>query len=58
MRSRQRRLKTIELDLTPQQVVVLWLRNALQSGTFEEGARRTPPPPRGRRERGAQRREK
>jgi hypothetical protein len=44
MKSRQRRLKTIELDLTPQQVVVLWLRNALLAGTFEEGARRTPPP--------------
>src|SRR5450631_1810269 len=44
MKSRQRRLKTIELDLTPQQVVVLWLRNALLAGTFEEGARRTPRP--------------
>ena len=44
MQSQKRRLKTIELDLTPQQVVVLWLRNALQAGTFEEGARRTPPP--------------
>ncbi len=44
MKSRQRRLKTIELDLTPEQVVVVWLRNALQAGTFEEGARRTPPP--------------
>ena len=44
MKSRRRRVKTIELTLTPQQVVVLWLRNALQAGTFEEGARRTPPP--------------
>jgi hypothetical protein len=44
MQSQKRRLKTIELDLSPQQVVVLWLRNALQAGTFEEGARRTPPP--------------
>ena len=44
MQSQKRRLKTIELDLTPQQLVVLWLRNALQAGTFEEGARRTPPP--------------
>jgi hypothetical protein len=43
MKSRQRRLKAIELTLTPKQVVV-WLRNALQAGTFEEGARRTPPP--------------
>jgi hypothetical protein len=38
MQSQKRRLKTIELDLSPQQVVVLWLRNALQAGTFEEGA--------------------
>jgi hypothetical protein len=44
MKSRQRRLKAIELDLTPQQVVVLWLRNAVQAGTFEEGSRRTPRP--------------
>jgi len=44
VQSQKRRLKTIELDLTPQQLVVLWLRNALQAGTFEEGARRTPPP--------------
>jgi hypothetical protein len=43
MRSRPQRLKAIELTLTPQQVVVVWLRNALQ-GTFEDGARRTPPP--------------
>jgi hypothetical protein len=44
MKSRPRRLRAIELTLTPQQVVILWLRNALQAGTFEEGARRTPPP--------------
>jgi len=44
MKNRQRRLKAIELTLTPQQVVVVWLRNALQAGTFEDGARRTPPP--------------
>jgi hypothetical protein len=44
MKSRQRRLKAIELTLTPKQVVVVWLRNALQAGTFEEGARRKPPP--------------
>ncbi len=42
MKSRQKRLKTIELCLTPQQVVVVWLRDALQ-GTFEEGARHSPP---------------
>ena len=44
MKSCQRRLKAIELTLTPKQVVVVWLRNAIQAGTFEEGARRTPPP--------------
>jgi hypothetical protein len=43
MKSRQRRLKAIELTLTPKQVVVVWLRNALQAGTFEEGARHLPP---------------
>jgi hypothetical protein len=43
MRSRQRRLKEIELSLTPQQVVVVWLRDATQAGTFEEGARHSPP---------------
>src|ERR1039457_4718702 len=44
MKSRPRRLKAIELTLTPKQIVVVWLRNALQAGTFEEGARGTPPP--------------
>jgi hypothetical protein len=46
MKSRQRRLKAIELSLTPLQVVVVWLRNAIQAGTLEDGARtrRTPPP--------------
>jgi hypothetical protein len=43
MNSRQRRVRAIELTLTPQQVVVVWLRNALQAGTFEEGARHSPP---------------
>ena len=42
MQSRQRRVRAIELSLTPQQVVVVWLRNA-QGGTFEEGARHSPP---------------
>ena len=44
MNSRRQRVRSIELTLTPQEVVVLWLRNALQAGTFEEGARRSPPP--------------
>jgi hypothetical protein len=43
MKSRQRRLKAIELTLTPQQVVVVWLRDAVQAGTFEEEARHSPP---------------
>ena len=43
MNSRQRRLRAIELTLTPQQVVLVWLRNALQAGTLEEGARHPPP---------------
>lgn len=43
MKNRQRRLKAIELTLTPQQVVVVWLRDALLAGTLEEGARHSPP---------------
>jgi len=43
MKSRQGRVRAIELTLTPHQVVVVWLRNALQAGTFEEGARHSPP---------------
>lgn len=43
MNSRQRRVRAIELTLTPQQVVMVWLRNALQAGTLEEGARHSPP---------------
>jgi hypothetical protein len=43
MKSRPRRLRAIELSLTPQQVVVVWLRDAVRAGTFEEGARHSPP---------------
>jgi hypothetical protein len=43
MNSRQRRVRAIELSLTPKQVVVVWLRNALRAGTFKEGARHSPP---------------
>ncbi|MBZ5547400.1 MAG: hypothetical protein LAO22_05430 [Acidobacteriia bacterium] len=43
MNNRQRRVRAIELTLTPQQVVMVWLRNALQAGTLEEGARHSPP---------------
>jgi len=43
MNSHQRRVRTIELTLTPEQVVFVWLRNAVQAGTFVEGARHSPP---------------
>jgi hypothetical protein len=43
MNSNERRLRTIYLSLTPQQIVGVWLRNALQAGTFEEGVRHSPP---------------
>ena len=44
MNNHQRRLKSVELSLTPQQVVLVWLRKAIQAGTFEDGARQTPEP--------------
>jgi hypothetical protein len=44
MKSSQKRLRAIELSLTPQQVVVVWLRNVLQAGTCEDAVRRTPLP--------------
>jgi hypothetical protein len=43
MKNRQRRVRAIELSLTPQQVVMVWLRDAAHAGTFEEGARHLPP---------------
>ena len=43
MSSRQRRVRAIELSLSPQQIVLVWLRNALQAGTFEESARHSSP---------------
>lgn len=36
MDSRQRRLKKIELSLTPKQIVLVWLRNAQQAGSLED----------------------
>jgi hypothetical protein len=33
----------LELTLTPREVVLLWLRDAMQAGTIEEGARHSPP---------------
>ena len=43
MSSRQRRVRAIELTLTPQEAVLVWLRSAMQ-GTMEEAARAWPPP--------------
>ena len=43
MKNRQRRVRAIGLSLTPQQVVMVWLRDAAHAGTFEEGARHLPP---------------
>jgi hypothetical protein len=43
MKSHQQRVRVIELSLTPQQVVLVWLRNALHAGTLQEGARHLPP---------------
>ena len=42
--TRRRRVRAIELTLTPQQIVLVWLRNALQAGSFEDGVRQTPTP--------------
>jgi len=39
--SQQRRLKTIELTLTPYQTVLLWLTNAVE-GSFEDGVPQSP----------------
>jgi len=44
MNNHQRRLKSVELSLTPQQVVLVWLRAAIDAGTFEDGALQTPSP--------------
>jgi hypothetical protein len=40
VKGHERRVRAIELTLTPQQIFLVWLRNALQAETFEEGARR------------------
>ena len=44
MNNYERRLRAIEVTLTPQQIVVLWLGNAQQAGTFEEARRQSPFP--------------
>jgi hypothetical protein len=38
------RVRAIELTLTPREVVLVWLRNALQAGPFVDGARLAPAP--------------
>jgi hypothetical protein len=43
MNTRQRRVRAVELTLTPREVVLVWLREAMQAGTFLEGARHYPP---------------
>jgi hypothetical protein len=43
MKNRNRRVRKIELSLTPLQVVVVWLKDAVQTGTAVEGARHWPP---------------
>jgi hypothetical protein len=43
MKNRQRRVREVELSLTREQVVMVWLRDAVQAGTFEEGSRHSPP---------------
>ena len=42
MNNRHRRLKAIELALTPRQTVLMWIQKAT-NGTFEDGARQTFP---------------
>jgi hypothetical protein len=44
MGSQQKRLRAIELTLTPLQIVVLWLSNSIGAGTLEDGARQSPSP--------------
>jgi hypothetical protein len=47
LNNRQRRVRAMELSLTPLQVVMVWLRDAAQAGTSEEGShhlRRIGPP--------------
>jgi hypothetical protein len=45
MNSHQRRVRAVELTLTPREVVLVWLRNAFQAGTLEELVRVRHSPP-------------
>jgi hypothetical protein len=51
MNSRQRRVRAIELSLTAQRVVLVWLRNALTSRDLRGASAANATAPRGRRER-------
>jgi hypothetical protein len=44
MKNRHKRLKVIELSLTPKQIVAVWLKNAIGAATYLETGRRSPPP--------------
>jgi len=44
MNNHQRRLKTIELGMTPQQIVLLWLANAQKTGSLIDASRQSPFP--------------
>ena len=44
MNNHKRRLKTIELTLTPEQIVLLWHEAAKEAGTFSDGAWKPPAP--------------
>jgi hypothetical protein len=39
MSNHQRRLKTIEVNLTPKQIVILWLKKSQKAGSFKDGCR-------------------
>jgi hypothetical protein len=43
MSNYHRRLKTIEVNLTPKQTVILWLKKSQKAGGFNDGLRQSPP---------------
>lgn len=43
MKSDQRRVRAIELSLTPQQIAQVWLRGTRADSSFEEAAQHQPP---------------
>ena len=44
MSNHQRRLKTIEVNLTPKQIVILWLKKSQNAGSFADGCLQSPRP--------------